>query len=506
MATTWADRQQQRGIPLVLSQHKARGCWKKYRDGKTYYLKHPLTKEGYEAALLEWSSIVARLDGERPNARQFFHHRELFTLVQNWYDHFGLPQNEAKLAKQVEQFLAWIDEQLKQPELPYTMPAGAFTNATTRPEFMAEFVLAPGAFNFSTATYRLPSKWQERIRQLDNAPGSMKLPQTIEFWQEQYLARVKTRAKGTTTIGTARDRIQRLGKFKTLADTSKHITTLVPKTLEKYHDDLDELPLSKASKEGYFAAFRMFVRWAATEPDCELYKKAPENLNSKGFTFREPDGTGRKRLAKKKLLWTPEEFALVLTKVPQPYRCYLVLSLNCGFRATDLNALRKDDLHLKIGRLIVQRQKMNQNDSSPVVSYPLWPVTVTLIKEVLSDDPVYVFQGHRGNRLVVQKFNADGEPKVHDNLATYWGKNRTEFGLKGKHLDFIRKTGSTEIARSHRGVETLYLGESLVSVPDVHYTFHDGEPYPDLDAAIEQLGMTFGLVSGQTIACVRCST
>jgi integrase len=502
---TWADRQEERSIHLELSQHKARGCWKKYRDGKTFYLKHPLTKEGYEAALLEWSQIVARLDGERPNAQQYHHHRDAFRLVQNWYDHFGVPKDETKLAKQVEQFLEWIEEQLKQPELPYTMPVLAFASSTRRPEFCSEFIMAPGTGGFGSVHFRLPPKWQERIRQMDDSPKSTKLPQTVEFWIEQYLDRVKSRGQGTTTIGTAKDRIVRLGKYKTLADTSKHVTTITTTTIEKYHDELEKLPLSKASKEGYFSAFKMFVRWASRNEDCELYGKAPENLDSNELTFREANGTGRKRLAKKKMLWTPEEFATALKNVPQPFRCYLVLSLNCGFRSTDLNALRKDDLHLKIGRLIIQRQKMNQNETSPVVSYPLWQKTVDLLKEAMSDDPVFVFSGRRGNRLITQKFEG-GEPKIYDNLSLYWNRHRKDFGLDRKRLDYIRKTGATEVQRHNRGIETLYLGEALDEVAKINYAFNDGEPCADLDGAILELGMTFGLVKDARKRSVKMSS
>jgi integrase len=486
----WAERQKQRGVRLELSPHPERNCWKKYRDGKHHYLHFPITKEGYEAALLEWSKIMARLDGERPNAKQFHHHRDLFRLVQQWYDHFGVPEPEAKLSKYVPQFLEWIDEQLEKPELPQQIPFMAFVSQ--KPDFAADFI-GKGYTLFGTVAYKLPDKWQERIRQLDEDPSNIKQPQTIEHWIGKYVQRLKSRGHSSIKIGTAKDQVQKIGKFRELADTSKHVTTITDETLDKYAQDLDEQDLEKASKQSYFNSFRMFLRWICRQPNCDLFKKEPGNLNSKESRFRERHGTGRKRLKKKGLLWTPDEFKLVLTKVPQPYRAYLVTMLNCGFRSTDLNALRKEDVHLKIGRIIIQREKMNQNDTSPVVNYPLWPITVKLIQEAMSDDPVYVFAGRNGNRLIVAKFIGD-EPRTHDNLSRYWGRNRESFGLAEKRLDYIRKTGSTEIERINRGVETLYLGESLASVPSIHYNFRDGEPYTDLDAAIHELGMIFGMV------------
>ncbi|HET6325815.1 MAG TPA: tyrosine-type recombinase/integrase [Planctomycetaceae bacterium] len=498
----WAERQKERGVRLELTPHDGR-CWKKFRDGKTHYLPFPVTKEGYEAALLEWAQRSARLNGERPNAKLYHHHREVIGLVQQWYDHFGVAKDEARLSKYVAEFLAWIEELLKQPELPGTIPVLAFTTATKRPEFLNEFGTAPGAFGLGSQYFRLSSKWQERIRQLDDAPGVTKLPQTVQFWIEQYLTRVKSRAGRVTTIGTAKDRTQKLGKYKEFSDTSKHVTTITSKSLEAYHDVLDEQPLVKKTKEEYFAAFRMFVRWASGQDECEMVR--PENLDSKEFSFREPDGTGRKRLAKKKLLWQPEDFETALKSVPQPYRCYLIVSLNCGFRSTDLNALRKDDLNLKDARITIQREKMNQNDTSPVVSYPLWATTVSLIKDAMSDDPTFVFRGRNGNPLIVKKI-VDGEPKTHDNLSRYWNNNRDDFGLEGKRLDFIRKTGATEIQRIKRGIETLYLGEALDEVAKINYSFTDGEPCPDLDEAIQELGVRFGLVKATKKRNVQMSS
>ena len=81
---------------------------------------------------------MARLDGERPNAKQFHHHRDLFRLVQQWYDHFGVPEPEAKLSKYVPQFLEWIDEQLEKPELPQQIPFMAFVSQ--KPDFAADFI------------------------------------------------------------------------------------------------------------------------------------------------------------------------------------------------------------------------------------------------------------------------------------------------------------------------------------------------------------------------------
>jgi len=492
MAITWAERQKERGIKLELTPFPPRNCWKKYRDGKMFYFKFPLTKAGYESALLEWKTTLAKIDEKRPHAKTYHHHRDLFEAVQGWFNRFGVPESEKKLASHVDEFLKLLDDLFAEPELKQTIPFLHFTDGRKRREFYVEFIKNESGYTaFGSTEYVLPSKWEERQRQLESQPTQKKCPQTIEFWCDEYIKRAKARSRSITKPSTAKDRRNKLGHFRNYTDQSKHVSTITASTLDDYHNHVDSLQIVKESKVSYFNAFRMFVRWASKQETCDL--SAPANLDDREFGFREKKGTGRKRLEKKKMLWTPEEFTTVIEKVPQPYRCYCVLMLNCGFRSSDLSNLETDDLELDEKRIVIQREKMNQNESSPVVSYLLWDKTIELIKEAMCDDPTYVFQNQRGGRLVVQKHNGD-DVVAYDNLSTYWFRNREKFGLAEKRLDFIRKTGSTTIEKHNRGIETLFLGEALGSVARIHYNFNDGEPFPELDDAILHLGATFGFV------------
>jgi hypothetical protein len=161
--------------------------------------------------------------------------------------------------------------------------------------------------------------------------------------------------------------------------------------------------------------------------------------------------------------------------------------LNCGFRSADLNSLRREDVHLKVGRIVIQREKMNQNETSPVVNYPLWPITVKLIRDAMADDPVYVFAGRNGNRLIVEKFIGE-EPRTHDNLSRYWGKKRAGFGLAEKRLDYIRKTRSTENREPSFHISSPIEGWDGPH-PERHHDFIDRKYFPKcwhgLDVTVE---------------------
>ena len=192
----WADRQKARGVKLHLTPYPERNCWKKYRDGRVHYLHHPITKQGYDSALLEWSQIVARLDAGRANAELYYRLREMFSLVTDWFDHFGVPDGEKPLPRQVELFLKWLDGQMTIPVLPSEVPVQDFVAEHHPREFVEEFVKTQ-AFEVGGSIWRirqLPAKWEERIRQLDESPRSQKCPQTIEYWLDQYVTRAKARA------------------------------------------------------------------------------------------------------------------------------------------------------------------------------------------------------------------------------------------------------------------------------------------------------------------------
>ncbi|MEZ5943216.1 MAG: tyrosine-type recombinase/integrase [Planctomycetaceae bacterium] len=174
-----------------------------------------------------------------------------------------------------------------------------------------------------------------------------------------------------------------------------------------------------------------------------------------------------------------------LDNLPEAYPCYVMLMLNCGFRHVDVSELQWSDLRLSEERLVIQRNKLNQQDTAPVVSYPLWDTTIELIERHKSDHEKFVFTNHAGNQ-------------VEDSIKTWWGRNRDKYGLGEKRLDYVRKTGSTFVERRERLLDEIYLGESLSTTAKIHYSFNDGEPCKELDKAIAHLGAEFGFCEPPT--------
>ncbi len=460
-----------KGIKLELGVHDNR-MWRKKLKGKMYYFGQPLTREGYAAALEEWVLLRSKIAGTRQWADVYQHNIRVFEQVLAYWDAFGLPAAEANLCKQVQKYVDFVKEQFNEPQLKRDIPIGGilFSNREFSKEFNQCFL--------GTIHCKLPDKWLDRISRMTPAIQE-KTPQTIGFWIEAYLQRTSERVGRTITQKTAKNRRHKLSHFKKYADQQAHISTINDGYLTRYHAAIDDLLLERASKEGYFNTFKMFIRWASQDSACDL--TMPINLDSKEFAFRELKGTGRKREQKKKLLWSKEDIAKALL-LPSPFNCYLLLMLNCGFRHVDISHLRKTDLDFDAGRLNIQRQKLNQLDKAPVINYKLWKSTIDALTECIDDDEQYEY---------AFKNNVGGQ--VENSIINFWKRYRDKYGLAEKRLDFIRKTGSTIIKKFDLGLATFYLGEVLSTTESIHYSFIDGEPLAQLDKATDHLGAEFGL-------------
>lgn len=476
----YADYMDANGFKRELTPHPPRNCWKKYIGGKTKYFDHPLTKAGYAAALEEFVLLKAKMAGERPHAQVYHHHTQLFGQVIKYYEAFGVAHDERDLHREVQQFIKFIDDELAKPHLDGIIPILWFTRR--HPAFEAEFLERPYSA-LGSSVYDLPAKWHDRIARM--APKRQeKTPQTIEYWVEAYLASVKARVGRNVRQKSAANRGHKIAPFKSYADLQAHISIIDDDFVEAYHRHVDDLSLAKSSKVGYFSTFRMFVSWCGRNKRCDLV--TPANLDSTEFGFREPMGTGRKRMAMKEKLWTKEHIDLA-KKLPEPYNCFCLLMLNCGFRHVDISQLQHTDIHWTEKRIVIQREKLNQQEKAPVISYPLWDCTIKAIRATMTDPATddLVFRNRSGGQ-------------VESSIKTWWHRHASEHGLGGRTLDMLRKTGSTIIERYDRMLDEMYLGETLSAVAKIHYSFNDGEPCPALDKGIAHLGSQFGLCKEPT--------
>ena len=382
-----------------------------------------------------------------------------------YWDLFGTPTTERQLKKQVQEFVAMVESCLNEPVLQHTIPCGVYFGKNP---FSTEFV---GPYTLlGNIKYTLPEKWEDRLSRMTSVEQDKK-PQTTQYWYDAYFQDMdKKHESGQVTDSSHSDRKYALANFKKFVDLQAHVTTLGNGLLDKYDDNLQaNKSIKRKTKISYMKTAKMFIRWCKLATDCDLVDVP---LLEKKYRYVESNGTGRTRQAKKLLLWSEEDFQKAL-QLPEPYNCYCLLMLNCGFRHMDLSHLQQIDIDADDQRIVIQRQKLNKLETAPVISYKLWDATWQSLQDCKRTTGKLVFGS------------------VHDAIKSWWKRSREDYGLEHRTLDYLRKTGASSIKPD--GLSDMYLGECLSTTTQINYKFTDGDPCPELDRAIQQLGYKFGL-------------
>ncbi|HBL43401.1 MAG TPA: hypothetical protein DDZ90_08420 [Planctomycetaceae bacterium] len=533
ISKNWANRQKAKGIKLELQAYPARGCWKKRHNHKIYYFKHPITKDGYEAALLEWLKHKAELNFEKPYMALIKHYLDLFKPVQNHFDQTReQTTKEQKIATQIDQFVNWLEEAFVDPEtfIPEVDSSTSsfskkeieyfgivksddspqelsFTRAcmkvlSNKPEFSDSFACRFfGKDHFGTLTFELSEHWKEKTEFAQTS--GIKIPQSLGYWADDYLkAKASQALAGQIEISTYTDAIERLGKFRNFFGDKTPITKIDSEAVKKYYYFL--LNSEYANKRLYFQYFKTFILYIVNEEACNL-EHIPNALASKILVFRQVS-KAKSDMAKKKheKLWTKKDIQRVIakdSKVPQRFQCWILLMLNCGMTQSDLNDLKRDEIDLVKGRIVRIRKKAEKYQNPPVVNYKLWDVTLKLLKKemALCTDEVFALQAMNNARIVTETIQVDATGIVKttkaDNASRNWGRNRATYGFKDLQLKFVKKAGVTALAENIQYIplKPIYLGQTHRTIADKHYDSKGGRAYKPLDQAIAYIGKQFGL-------------
>ncbi|GEM_PF-3480492 len=521
MPKGWHQKQKDRGVKLILTWFTPRSCWKKYRDGKTKYFHHPNSAAGYEEEVVEFHGWSRQERDSRTLASEYRHHVALLEKCCEWYGRFGTPESDDRvdeegirdevfnLRERLELALTESDEL---PPITEFLPDGR-TLAEKQflmrlsPNFGVAESHESNPLNprFGSVGWELPDIWQERLRQLETlASHKRKLPQTVGHQIQRFLDFKETQVRsGVITARTWGTLNERLAFFLVWIKPGTHVATIDGTTLTGFYEWVLSRPeWNHQRAKGIFNNARQWIRWAWRQDDVEL-EALPRNNNSREWVFlTHLDKSGLTKATRTEGLWAPDEFKLTFEHVPEDFRLFLLLMLNCGFTNNDVATLLKSEVRLDEGRIGRQRIKTRRHSHPPVVNYKLWPKTQELLQHNWSEHLEFALTNQRGNPLAVSRLEKDAN-KTKEVIWTGIGRRYGQMknakpknnkpSLPNKQLMFLRKTGSTKI-RSNReflSLDSLYFGHSWATVADKHYNAFDGQPYQPLDEAIEWLGVEF---------------
>jgi integrase len=233
-----------------------------------------------------------------------------------------------------------------------------------------------------------------------------------------------------------------------------------------------------------FTVARSFVKslWESKALD-----ELPRNLHGKRHRFEAEE--------KAPPSFSNEEIHRFLDAASGEHRLHLLLMLNCGMTQRDISDLRKDEIDLDAGTITRRRSKTRKR-GAPLVSYPLWPETLALLREHLSADPVLALTTSSGRSWVRETMSADGKVTRKDSIANRFARLREQLGIKGagKSLKVFRKTSATRLksSKDYRDLRFFFLGHSARTVADRHYA---AESQALLAEAVAWLGRQYGLTT-----------
>jgi integrase len=231
-----------------------------------------------------------------------------------------------------------------------------------------------------------------------------------------------------------------------------------------------------------------FITWAAEYKLCPL----PANIHRR-FRFEEEVAD----LDKKR--HTPEEFARMIERADGKLRLFILLAANCGFTQVDISDLKQGEVNWVAGTITRRRSKTKRRASTPVVTWPLWPETIELLRQYNSQQE-RVLLTQTGEPYVEVWLDQDGEKHEKDEIKNlYYGfLSRNRLDLK-KGFRGIRKMSSTivEDMTGSEAMSTYFLGQSPKNIKNRHYVTPTQDKF---NKVVMDLGRRLGQVPAEATA------
>lgn len=250
--------------------------------------------------------------------------------------------------------------------------------------------------------------------------------------------------------------------------------------IDAYYTFLSDKMIAKEIKPEYannlFGTFKMMLYWLVDEgvlpacPPC-LQRKSDK------YTFV----VERSKPKTVALDWVKK----ILDAAEPRLRLCILMTLNCGFGASEIGQLTRDEYDPTTGRITHKRCKTQKSVNAPTVCYKLWDVTKAALDAEIANrkkypqhrtSAAYLLVNGNGKPLWSQHVDKDGKAQKNDNISNDF--KRLVAKLREAHPDMpaiayyqFRKTSATLIYNEPRFriYNELWLAHSPRSVADKHY-------------------------------------
>jgi integrase len=188
----------------------------------------------------------------------------------------------------------------------------------------------------------------------------------------------------------------------------------------------------------------------------------PPNLNERRYGFKEAHPA----------VAMPDlgEIRRVVGAATGQLRLHLLLMLNCAFTQIDVANLRQDEVDWENGRINRKRTKTKSKKAVPVVNYPLWSETRSLLERFRQPTGDLVLRTHSGKAWVRDEIDPVGKRHKTDQIRTNYGHLRRKLNSK-LSLSKLRKVGASLLAdeREYAVFAQRFLGHAPTTMAEKRY-------------------------------------
>lgn len=182
--------------------------------------------------------------------------------------------------------------------------------------------------------------------------------------------------------------------------------------------------------------------------------------------------------------WTDEQLASLWEHIEGELRMYCLLASNCGFLASDIAALRHDEIDWQKGQVKSKRHKTNKGGD---LWFPLWKETFELMKRYRSKHEELAFTTTKLTRL--------WEENGKNLISKYYGEWKSESGLDLSTMVALRATARNHLEdhETYGYFGPVFLQHANEGVDKVHY--RKGINQKIFSKMVSWLGKQFGFAA-----------
>ena len=465
------------------------GRWRKMIKGQTFYFdggNGKSDRKAYQVAVEECEKLRVEIlsKSEKPNAEDYKLAIDEWEAALDWCEKnkedLELAEVAASKIKELrrrlsgprprvlderDQLLTWMfqrtptsstSHQLPKPKSDsrpevFVLPA---TTKKQRREMLHELAMYPDD--------KKKMLWEDRIASY----MSEKLPpdKTIEGSVERYLEHHKARAESGAISPSRYGNIRRGAEsFRDFVGGGKDFTAIDEPILRRYYtsvrDSIAKGDTTASSARDTASDANQYIRWLWKEGAIE---QLPRNLGDSEIVVP----------SKEVRVFEIEEIKTLWKSANERMRLFILLALNCGMTQKDISDLKPAEVDWKLGTIKRKRSKTQNHESTPTITYTLWPETLKLLKKFrVKNNKTNVLLNKNGTAYRTERINAKGNPIKVDIIGKDFNKLKKACNINDRSFINLKKTSRSllEDNKEFQAVAELLVGRAPRTVSERHY-------------------------------------